>query len=162
MFRTAFYTSGSIYDKLMNYKLPHIAVWLLLWKLSIFIGFGSLWIMFTLFCVMFMNLGERKPGELSAYSVFNDGFTKILGTISPEQFENEIRHAVVDGGNVAANNENDEDFMVDGDDDVDGVEDRDNRNHRRQMIRNNNINGRGGRRRRGMPGQEEVVVAQQD
>eukprot|EP01036_Dinobryon_divergens_P028705 gene28705-37697_t len=63
-----------------------------------------------------MNLGERKPGELSAYSVFNDGFTKILGTISPEQFENEIRHAVLD-----ANDEHD-DNLVDDDDNADEEE----------------------------------------
>jgi hypothetical protein len=142
----------------MNYKLPHLAVWLLLWKISIFIGFGSLWIILTLFSVMFMNLGERKPGELSAYSVFNDGFTKILGTISPEQFENEIRHAVLD-----ANDEHDDD-LVDDDDNADGIEDRDNRNHRRQLIRNNNVNGRGGGRRRGRhrQGRDEELVAQQD
>jgi hypothetical protein len=27
-----------------------------------------------------MNLGKRKPGELSAYSVFNKDFKKIAGT----------------------------------------------------------------------------------
>ena len=136
------YTSGSVYEKLMNYKIPHIAVWLLLWKLFVFIGFGSLWVIFTLFCAMFLNLGERRPGELSAYSVFNDGFTKILGTISPEQFENEIRHAVLDGEDLDANN--DDVDSLDGDGDEDGLEGRGNRRQLR-----NNINGRGGRRRRG-------------
>lgn len=127
----------------MNYKLPHFAIWLLLWKIFVFIGFGSLWVIFTLFSAMFLNLGERKPGELSAYSVFNDGFTKILGTTSPEQFENEIRHNVLDGEDLDANNDDVDSLDGEGDDGLQG------RNHHGQL--RNNINGRGGRRRRDRP-----------
>ena len=29
---------------------------------------------------IFRNLGKRKPGELSAYSVFNKNFKKIAGS----------------------------------------------------------------------------------
>ena len=53
----------------------------------------SLYVMVTLFALIFLNLGERKQGELSAYSVFNDGFEEILGTLNAKQFDREIRHA---------------------------------------------------------------------
>ena len=57
-------------------KLIHILVYFLL----------------SLVGMIFLNLGERKKGELSAYSVFNKGFMKLLGTTTAEQFENEILH----------------------------------------------------------------------
>lgn len=41
---------------------------------------------------IFMNLGTKGEGDYSAYSVFNKGFVRILGTMTAEQFEKEIRH----------------------------------------------------------------------
>ena len=85
-----------------------------------FIGFGSVWIIITLFGLIFCNLGERKPGEVSAYSVFNDGCRRILGTLTAEQFEKEIRHDNDFGydNNFEANVENlDEDVANDRADD---------------------------------------------
>ncbi|NXW67141.1 SMDC1 protein, partial [Hirundo rustica] len=35
---------------------------------------------------------ERRPGELSAYSVFNPGCTAIAGTLSAEQLERELHY----------------------------------------------------------------------
>jgi hypothetical protein len=80
---------------LLKWKIPHLIAWLIGWKAFDFVGFGSLWIIISLFISIFVNLGERKEGEISAYSVFNDGFTKIMGTISADQFENEILHRQV-------------------------------------------------------------------
>ena len=59
---------------------------------SFYLDILSLYIIFTLFALIFLNLGERKSGELSAYSVFNDGFEEILGTLNAQQFDREIRH----------------------------------------------------------------------
>ena len=62
---------------------------LVFWSLQ----FASLWLIGSLFTIMFANLGERgKDDEFSAYSVFNKGFKAILGTITAEQFDREIRH----------------------------------------------------------------------
>ncbi|EEY65125.1 uncharacterized protein PITG_16319 [Phytophthora infestans T30-4] len=36
--------------------------------------------------------GERRADGISAYSVFNRGAQRMLGSLSAEQFENEIRH----------------------------------------------------------------------
>ncbi|NWU08834.1 SMDC1 protein, partial [Cephalopterus ornatus] len=35
---------------------------------------------------------ERRPGELSAYSVFNPGCTAIAGTLTAEQLERELHY----------------------------------------------------------------------
>lgn len=32
-----------------------------------------------------MNLGKRKPGEMSAYSVFNKGFKKAAGSMDADE-----------------------------------------------------------------------------
>ncbi|XP_040408605.1 SAYSvFN domain-containing protein 1 [Cygnus olor] len=36
--------------------------------------------------------GERRPGELSAYSVFNPGCAAIAGTLTAEQLERELHY----------------------------------------------------------------------
>lgn len=40
----------------------------------------------------------RAPGELSAYSVFNPGGTRLLGEITAAQFDNEMRRRPVEWG----------------------------------------------------------------
>ena len=57
-----------------------------------YFGFTSLFIILSLYILIFKNLGVRKKGELSAYSVFNSGYRRLLGTLTAEQFEKEIRH----------------------------------------------------------------------
>ena len=42
--------------------------------------------MITIIVLIFLNLGERKPGQLSAYSVFNPNQERILGSMSPNVF----------------------------------------------------------------------------
>jgi Uncharacterized conserved domain (SAYSvFN) len=69
-----------------------ILIWASLWKLFIYIEFGSLYIIITLFAGIFSNLGQKEEGDLSAYSVFNKGFTTLLGQSTGQQFDNEIRH----------------------------------------------------------------------
>lgn len=54
----------------------------------------QLLIVLTIFLLIARNLGERRAGP-SAYSVFNRGCEPIMGQISAEQFDNEIRHRPV-------------------------------------------------------------------
>jgi hypothetical protein len=42
--------------------------------------------MITIIALIFLNLGERKPGKLSIYSVFNPNQERILGNMSPNVF----------------------------------------------------------------------------
>lgn len=70
------------------------SLWFLAWMAMIYAEFGSLWIILSMIASIFLNLGERKKGELSAYSVFNEGFKQLLGTMDAQQFDNEIRHNI--------------------------------------------------------------------
>lgn len=70
-------------------------LWLAGWWSSNKLEFGSMYIIVSLFLAIFLNLGNKKAGEMSAYSVFNDGFQQLLGTMTAEQFDNEIRHRQV-------------------------------------------------------------------
>jgi hypothetical protein len=59
----------------------------------------QLYVTVSLFCGIFATLGTRKAGDISAYSVFNRNQRGILGALTVEQFENELRHrAGVDDG----------------------------------------------------------------
>jgi Uncharacterized conserved domain (SAYSvFN) len=55
-------------------------------------GIERLWLLAVLFSAIFMNLRDKSDGELSAYSVFNRGMQRLMGTMTAEQFENEILH----------------------------------------------------------------------
>lgn len=62
--------------------IVYIFLWLIALKLiEKHTGFGTVYIALSVFAFIFMNLDnrERKPGELSAYSIFNEGATRILG-----------------------------------------------------------------------------------
>ena len=69
-----------------------IVIWFGIWRAFVYVEFGSLWLLISMYAAIFLNLGERKEGELSAYSVFNTGYKRLLGTLDAEQFDNEIRH----------------------------------------------------------------------
>jgi hypothetical protein len=73
-----------------NLLLKSIA-WVVLWFGFSYWEFGVVFVILSLFGFIFSNMGERKDGELSAYSVFNQGFKKLLGDKSVEQLENEMR-----------------------------------------------------------------------
>lgn len=71
---------------------------------------GSLYIMISILVAMFMNLGERRKGELSAYSVFNKGFRNLPGQLRGEDIDREIRHIFERNNDVHNEIENDNDF----------------------------------------------------
>ena len=82
---------------LISQKMAIITiVWLAIFYLFNFVGFGSLYFMLSIFVAIFSNLGKRLPGELSAYSVFNAKFQKLLGTLTADQIDKQLRHAVED------------------------------------------------------------------
>lgn len=59
---------------------------------------------------VFLNLREAAPGEASAYSVFNDGFRRLMGTMDVAQFERELLHQPLRGN--ADDDEEDEGFVL--------------------------------------------------
>ncbi|CEF70246.1 Uncharacterised domain SAYSvFN-containing protein [Strongyloides ratti] len=52
-----------------------------------YLGFGIVYLICFLMFLMFLNMGKRKKGEVSAYSVFNENFEALPGQMTAEQFE---------------------------------------------------------------------------
>ncbi len=52
---------------------------------------GPPFVLFSCLAAMFLNLGARKPGELSAYSLFNPGLRPLPGAMEPEELERQMR-----------------------------------------------------------------------
>lgn len=69
-----------------------LSVWICLQVVFIKIEFGAVFFLFSCIFLMLSNLGKRKKGEMSAYSVFNPNCESIDGTLTAQQFEREIRH----------------------------------------------------------------------
>ena len=69
---------------------PHIilAIKISLWLLGLYASthwnFQNLYFIISGIILIFTNLGKRKPGELSAYSVFNKDFKRAAGSFDPE------------------------------------------------------------------------------
>ncbi|KAI4371492.1 hypothetical protein MLD38_019720 [Melastoma candidum] len=52
---------------------------------------GPLYILATGFCIILLNLGRRQPGDLSAYSIFNEGFRELPGTLNADRLDRDMR-----------------------------------------------------------------------
>uniref|UniRef100_A0A915EJX9 SAYSvFN domain-containing protein n=1 Tax=Ditylenchus dipsaci TaxID=166011 RepID=A0A915EJX9_9BILA len=52
--------------------------------------FGCVYFILSLFLLMLLNLGVRKEGEASAYSVFNPNCERLLGQMTGEHFERDV------------------------------------------------------------------------
>lgn len=52
---------------------------------------GPLYILGTGFLVILLNLGKRQNGELSAYSIFNENFRELPGTLNADRLDRDIR-----------------------------------------------------------------------
>ena len=64
-------------------RIIKIVIWLIFLYLSTFINAQNLYFIVSGIAFIFLNLGKRKSGDLSAYSVFNKDFKKIAGTFDP-------------------------------------------------------------------------------
>ncbi|KAI9789521.1 MAG: hypothetical protein M1835_001603 [Candelina submexicana] len=54
-------------------------------------GYGQVMLAVGLLWAMIANTGKRKEGEMSAYSLFNEGFEAIEGSTDMEALERELR-----------------------------------------------------------------------
>ena len=85
----------------------------LVWMLAYYFGFGSISFCVGCLVLIFSNLGTKKSGELSAYSVFNPGNIKLPGTFDAQQIEENMR------GGVSNQNVRESHFEERSEDDVD-------------------------------------------
>lgn len=74
-------------------------IWLLLLLVFIELEFAAVFLCASGLLGMYLftehNRHRRKPGELSAYSVFNANHERIAGTFDVEEYENVMRYAGV-------------------------------------------------------------------
>uniref|UniRef100_A0A915ISB1 SAYSvFN domain-containing protein n=1 Tax=Romanomermis culicivorax TaxID=13658 RepID=A0A915ISB1_ROMCU len=80
----------------LPYFLLKLFLWLCLFTLAVYIQFGVVYCILTAFYLLWSNLADRKKSnnasQLSAYSVFNQNCQRLPGTLTAEQFENELMH----------------------------------------------------------------------
>lgn len=73
---------------------PSVYLGLVLWaigaKLSAIFGVGAIFVLTTIVLLVFCNLGQRKPGEASAYSIFNN-FQELPGQLNAGVIDGQIR-----------------------------------------------------------------------
>lgn len=79
-------------NKTNQFNLAIMICWIAGYCTFLLVDFASLYIILSLFVAIFLNLGERQAGEMSAYSVFNKGFVNLQGTLRGEDLDREIRH----------------------------------------------------------------------
>ena len=65
-------------------------LWLALMKYASIKGFGQPLFILSVLIFMFINLGKREEGTLSAYSVFNKGAQRLMGTFAPEAIDQQF------------------------------------------------------------------------
>ncbi|XP_058460145.1 uncharacterized protein LOC131435871 [Malaya genurostris] len=71
--------------------LVYFLFWVTLYAIAIELRFGVVFLMLSgLVAIYFNTRTEKTPGEISAYSVFNENCESIDGTLKAEQFEREI------------------------------------------------------------------------
>ena len=74
-----------------------LIIWLVGQIIFVKLGFGAVYFATSAFAFIWLSLGKekRQPGQMSAYSVFNENCQNIQGTFTAEQFESQIRHRKV-------------------------------------------------------------------
>ncbi|KAJ9556065.1 hypothetical protein OSB04_010679 [Centaurea solstitialis] len=68
-----------------------IIMWFILAPIAHRLDVGPLYILGTGFAIIFLNLGQRQQGDMSAYSIFNEDFRELPGTFNAEQADRDIR-----------------------------------------------------------------------
>ncbi|CAD6219921.1 unnamed protein product [Miscanthus lutarioriparius] len=68
-----------------------IAMWFLLAPIAQKYDVGPLYILGTGFLIILLNLGRRQQGDVSAYSIFNEDFRELPGTLNADRIDRDIR-----------------------------------------------------------------------
>ncbi|CAH1429711.1 unnamed protein product [Lactuca virosa] len=68
-----------------------IIMWFILAPIAHRWDIGPLYILGTGFAIIFLNLGHRQQGDMSAYSIFNEDFRELPGTFNAERVDRDIR-----------------------------------------------------------------------
>ncbi|KAF5841318.1 hypothetical protein DUNSADRAFT_13592 [Dunaliella salina] len=74
------------------YRFLMLLLWLLACYASSRLGLGPIFILCSIAALIFCNLGKRKPGEASAYSIFNPGVRALPGQLDASEIDRQFRH----------------------------------------------------------------------
>lgn len=89
-----------------------VVVWGLIYKLFVYFEFGLVYFFMTIIALIFYNLGERKPWELSAYSIFNPNCERIPGTFTASSIQPGIERNNLNENNNDNNNQLHDDLDI--------------------------------------------------
>ena len=96
---TCLFLFHQIFFQQRRYTL-YVLGYCLVWSAFIYLEIGAVYVVVTVLVGIFANLGSKKKGELSAYSIFNPNQMRLLGE---SEIVNEILHrprgARLDGTN---------------------------------------------------------------
>lgn len=67
-------------------------VWMILSPIAAKYDLGPVYILGTIFLLIVVNLGVRREGELSGYSLFNENVQSLPGQLQADQIDQQIRH----------------------------------------------------------------------
>ncbi|XP_010531732.1 PREDICTED: uncharacterized protein LOC104807964 [Tarenaya hassleriana] len=68
-----------------------VILWFLFAPLAHRWELGPLYILGTGFSIILLNLGQRQPGDISAYSIFNEDFRELPGTLNADRIDRDLR-----------------------------------------------------------------------
>ncbi|KAF3555731.1 hypothetical protein F2Q69_00011222, partial [Brassica cretica] len=68
-----------------------ITLWFILAPIAHRWELGPIFLLGTGFSIILLNLGKRQPGDVSAYSIFNEDFRELPGTYNAERIDRDIR-----------------------------------------------------------------------
>ncbi|GAV64433.1 SAYSvFN domain-containing protein, partial [Cephalotus follicularis] len=68
-----------------------IVLWFIMAPVAHKWDLGPLFILGTGFAIILLNLGKRQPGDISAYSIFNEDFRELPGTLNADRLDRDIR-----------------------------------------------------------------------
>ncbi|KAL9254249.1 hypothetical protein AKJ16_DCAP14911 [Drosera capensis] len=68
-----------------------IILWFILAPVAHRWDLGPIYILLTGFAIIFFNLGRRQEGDVSAYSIFNEDFRELPGTLNADRLDRDIR-----------------------------------------------------------------------
>ncbi|CAM8880832.1 unnamed protein product [Rhodiola kirilowii] len=68
-----------------------IIMWFILAPIAHKWDLGPVYILGTGFAIIFLNLGKRQAGDVSAYSIFNEDFRELPGTFNADRLDRDMR-----------------------------------------------------------------------
>lgn len=65
--------------------------WMFFSPIAARLDLGPIYILGTIFLLIVINLGVRREGELSGYSLFNENFRSLPGQLRAEEIDRQLR-----------------------------------------------------------------------